>query len=240
MHEITGLTPECILLAKKIAGAGFTVYLPILFGQPVSGSPIVAAGNFLAFCISREFRKFAQRKSSSITEWLRALCREAFKQCGGSGVGAIGMCLTGGFVLSLMVDEWLMAPVIAQPSLPLNIPPFNCSEEYRASLGVSPDQLEQAKQQAKKAPILALRFTQDPFCPIERLATLEKEFAGNIEVIRINSGSDNPDGIPANAHATLTTHFSAGRGSLPYQATQDALDRVILHLQRGLLTKIDQ
>ena len=34
MHELPGLTPACISLAEDIAAAGFTVYLPLLFGRP--------------------------------------------------------------------------------------------------------------------------------------------------------------------------------------------------------------
>ena len=48
-----------------------------------------------------------------------ALVRLAHQECGGRGVGAIGMCLTGGFALSMALDPVVLAPVLAQPGLPV-------------------------------------------------------------------------------------------------------------------------
>ena len=43
----------------------------------------------------------------------RALARHAHEACGGPGVGAIGMCFTGGFALGMMVDEVVLEnPVV--------------------------------------------------------------------------------------------------------------------------------
>nr|BFE50970.1 hypothetical protein GCM10017745_43970 [Saccharothrix mutabilis subsp. capreolus] len=38
------------------------------------------------------------------------------------GVGAIGMCFTGNFALTMMLEPAVLAPVLAQPSLPLDNP----------------------------------------------------------------------------------------------------------------------
>ena len=50
--------------------------------------------------------------------WLRALAAHAHPLCGGKGVGAIGMCFTGNFALSMMLEPAMLAPVLSQPSLP--------------------------------------------------------------------------------------------------------------------------
>lgn len=50
------------------------------------------------------------------------------------------MCLTGGFVLSMMADESVLAPVASQPSLPFAITP-----QQHSALGISPNELSQAK-----------------------------------------------------------------------------------------------
>jgi len=133
IHEVPGITPEVAGFGRRVADEGFTAVLPKLFGTP--GKPLSAAyalGEIARACISREFHVLATRRSSPITNWLRALCRRVHSECGGAGVGAVGMCLTGNFALSLMVDEAVMAPVLSQPSLP-----FPISSRHRAALHVS-------------------------------------------------------------------------------------------------------
>ena len=65
---------------------------------------------FKRACVSAEFRAFAANESSPVTHWLRALARLAHEECGGLGVGAIGMCFTGNFALTMLDiwwDEWV-------------------------------------------------------------------------------------------------------------------------------------
>ena len=70
--------------------------------------------------MSAEFRALGANASSPVTQWLRALARLAHGECGGPGVGAIGMCFTGNFALSMMLEPAMLARVLAQPSLPLD------------------------------------------------------------------------------------------------------------------------
>jgi len=119
MHELPGLHPGVAAFGARVADAGFSVAMPVMFGtpgKPVSGGYIAA--QLLHVCISREFRLLAARASSPITDWLRAVCQNLHAAVAGIGVGAIGMCLTGNFALALLVDEDVMAPVLSQPSLP--------------------------------------------------------------------------------------------------------------------------
>ena len=122
IHEVPGITPEVAGFARRVAAENFRVYLPHLFGTP--GKPLslpYAGAQILYACIRREFHVLARGHSSPVTDWLRALCRHAHAECGGPGVGAVGMCLTGNFALALMVDESVMAPVLSQPSLPFGV-----------------------------------------------------------------------------------------------------------------------
>jgi hypothetical protein len=65
IHELPGMTPQFIGLARTIAEAGFTVHLPLFFGEPDERHTVL----FLArLCISREFRLFAQRGGSPIVD----------------------------------------------------------------------------------------------------------------------------------------------------------------------------
>ena len=219
MHEVPGITPEVAYFARRVADDGFSTYLPHMFGTP--GKPLsigYAAGQIARACISREFSVLARRESSPITDWLRALCRRAHADCGGPGVGAIGMCLTGNFALALMVDESVMAPVLSQPSLP-----FGVSADHRAALHVSDADLEVAKQRsAAGCTVLGLRFTADPMVPAERFDTLRRELPG-FEAIEIDSSRGNPHGIKRIAHSVVTNDLVDEEG----HPTRAALDRVL-------------
>jgi dienelactone hydrolase len=220
MHEIPGITPQVAAFARRVADDGFRVYLPHLFGEP--GRPIsngYLLGQMARACVSREFRVLARGAASPITEWLRALCRRAHAECGGPGVGALGMCLTGNFALALMVDETVMAPVLSQPSLP-----FGLTAAHRAALHLSDDQLATVKRRAAAGcTVLGLKFTHDPLCPPERFATLRRELGAGFEGIEIDSGPGNPHGLTRKAHSVLTTDLVDEAG----HPTQAALERVL-------------
>lgn len=227
MHEIPGITPQVAAFAQRVAAAGFRVYLPHLFGVP--GKPLsngYMLGQVARACVSREFAVLAAHRSSPITEWLRALCRTAHAECGGRGVGALGMCLTGNFALALMVDEAVMAPVLSQPSLP-----FGTNAARRAALHVGPEQLAIVKQRAASGcPVLGLRFTADPMCPGERFATLRRELGAHFEGIEIDSRPGNPHGIKRSAHSVLTTDLVDSDG----HPTRAALERVLEFFRQQL------
>ena len=220
IHEIPGITPEVARFVRFVADAGFTAVLPHLFGTP--GKPYslgYVARGIAGACISREFHVLAKRSSSPITDWLRALCRQVHEECGGPGVGAIGMCLTGNFALSLMVDEAVMAPVLSQPSLP-----FGVSAEHRAALHVSDADLDVVRRRSSSGcPVLGLKFTHDPMCPAERFETLRRELGDGFEGIEIDSSPGNPHGIARVAHSVVTNDLVDEAG----HPTREALDRVL-------------
>src|SRR5262249_53692473 len=120
MTEMPGISPHVARFARWIRDAGFTVWMPNLFGD--DGRPLsmgYALSSMLTGCISAEFRAFPANASGPVTQWLRALAAHAHPLCGGKGVGAIGMCFTGNFALSMMLEPAMLAPVLSQPSLPL-------------------------------------------------------------------------------------------------------------------------
>ncbi len=220
MHEIPGITPQVEEFARRVAAAGFRVYLPHLFGVP--GKAISSAyvlGQVARACVGREFAVLARGQASPITEWLRALCRHAHGECGGPGVGALGMCITGNFALALMVDSAVMAPVLSQPSLP-----FGLTQGHRAALHLSDAQLAAVRRRAAAGcTVLGLRFTGDPMCPAERFDALRRELGSGFEAIEIDSTPGNPHGIKRSAHSVLTTDLVDRDG----HPTRAALDRVL-------------
>jgi dienelactone hydrolase len=224
MHELSGLTTECLRLGERIAQAGWRVYLPLLFGQPQAPAPW---RHLAGLCLGREFHLLARGGPGPIAGWLRALCRRAHEECGGPGVAAIGLCLTGNFAIALMADARVLAPVAAEPAQPL----FALTAAGKGALAVAPEDLEGARARAAHGQrLLGLRFTQDRLCPAARFATLERRFGAAFEPIEIDSSPGNRHGIPARAHSVLTKDFVDQAG----HPTRQALERVLGFLQERL------
>ena len=220
MHEVPGIAPEVARFARYVADAGFTVFMPHLFGTP--GKPLstaYGAAQMVRACISREFYVLAENRASPITDWLRALAKRAFDEIAGKGVGAIGMCLTGNFALTMTLDPWVVAPVLAQPSLPLPL-----TRQKRAALHASPEAVANAQRRTRSdgLAIVGLRFVGDPFCRRERFDALERAFGAAFERIELPDSAANPD-APKPPHSMLTTHLIDREG----EPTRAALDRVI-------------
>lgn len=165
MTEMPGISPQVARFARWVRDAGFTVYMPSLFGR--DGAVPDAEEGLAVFrraCVSAEFNALARDRSSPITEWLRALAKLAHDECGGPGVGAIGMCFTGNFALTMMLEPSMLAPVLSQPTLPLNDP---------AGLEIAPDELRAVKERLDRDDlnVLAYRFEGDRFCSAERFSS---------------------------------------------------------------------
>ena len=229
IHEVPGLHPEVIAFGRRVVHAGFTVYMPSLFGSP--GKPFgwgYTLRSIVPACVSREFTTLALDRTSPITGWLRKLAAEAHAECGGPGVGAVGMCFTGGFALGMMVDETMLAPVLSQPSLP-----FPVGHRRKASVGISDADFERVKERAAQgACVLGLRFTADPAVPHERFEALRRELGDAFIAVEIDSSSGNPHGIKKRAHSVLTLDLV----DEPGHPTRAALEQVLAFLQERLLT----
>src|SRR5271169_214490 len=90
MSEIPGITPAVAQFAQRVVDAGHTVFMPLLFGEPMRKPEVgYALRVTLKACISREFHVLASDRSSPIVDWLRALARHAHAQCARVGTGAV-------------------------------------------------------------------------------------------------------------------------------------------------------
>lgn len=159
IHEIPGITPKVAAFANDLVSNGFTVVMPSLVGTPgrsVSGP--YGTASMAKVCVAREFTTWALQRTSPIIAWLRALAVDLHASVGGPGVGAVGMCFSGGFALGMMVDPVMIAPVLSQPSLP-----FALGKQARhADLNLSPGDAERvAERAALGCEVLGLRFDQD-------------------------------------------------------------------------------
>lgn len=227
MHEVPNLHPGVIAFGRRVVDAGFTVFMPSLFGRPgAPATPIANLRGMARACVASEFATWATRTTSPVTTWLRALARDAHTECGGPGVGAVGMCLTGGFALAMMVDDILRAPVLSQPSVP-----FPVTAAHRADLGLSDADLAVVRARAAAGTcVLGLRFTGDPLVPDARFARLRSELGDKFIAVEIDSHRGNPHGVPRTAHSVLTHHFV----DEPDHPTRHALDRVLAFLAKQL------
>ena len=192
VHEVPGITPEVLRLADDVVERGFTVVLPHLFGDP--GAPATTSRIIKAIarvCVSNEFTKLKAGATSPVADWLRSLCRSLHAELGGPGVGALGMCLTGGFALAMMVDDSVAAPVLAQPSLPAAI-----GRRRAGDLGLSPADREAVRRRVGEGcPVLGIRYDGDPATGT-RFDTLTRELGNGFLKVELEG----------KGHATLTEH----------------------------------
>lgn len=230
MTEMPGISPHVARFSRWVRDAGFTVYMPSLFGRDGAvPSAEEGAAVFKRACVSAEFRAFAANESSPVTQWLRALARLAHQECGGPGVGAIGMCFTGNFALSMMLEPALLAPVLAQPSLPFNDP---------GGIEIAPDELEAVRQRLEREDltVLAYRFAGDKICQAQRFAAyaeaLGDRFVGRV----LPDSAANADVPPffaqyvATPHSVVTAHLIDAAG----QPTLAARDEILSFFVRRL------
>jgi len=234
--EMPGITPKVVEFADRVVDLGCTVALPHLFGDPgrdpyakgTLGAVAYVVESIAPACISREFTVLATGKTSPVIEWLKALARSYHDECGGPGVGVVGMCFTGGFALAMMAEPAVLAPVLSQPSLP-----FSIGKGRKHSIDISDADLVTAKSRcaAEGLTVLGLRFTGDPLVPKERFEFLREQLGEHFVSCEIDSSKGNAAGNPTNAHSVLTEHLIDEPGS----PTRDALDKVLSLYKSRLL-----
>ena len=228
MSEIPGITPDVAGFAGKVAAAGLTAVMPHLFGEDGRApSPGYIGSSITRACIAKEFTVLARGRTSPVIAWLRALAADAHGTCGGPGVGAVGMCFTGGFALGMMVDDVMVAPVLSQPSLP-----FPVSKSHRYDLGLSPADAKRVEERAAAGcQVLGLRFTGDKASPPDRFEHLRQLLGDAFIGIELDSSAGNPHGHKRTAHSVLTGDLDDRPGT----PTRDALDRVLAFFTERLL-----
>ncbi len=229
MHEVPGLYPEVVAFGQRVAAAGFTVWLPSVIGEPGRAFGLGYNVRSLArACVAREFSTWAMGRNSPITIWLRALAAHAHGECGGPGVGAVGMCLTGGLALAMAADDRLLAPVLSQPSLPFAATPARARD-----LGIDAETLAAVQRRTREDGlcVLGLRFSADRMAPAARFRALREALGDAFIAVEIDSGWGNPHGLKPWAHSVLVRDVVEAPG----HPTVAARDQVIAFFQSRLL-----
>lgn len=216
LTEMPGITPYVARFARWVRDAGFTVWLPSLFGRDgAEPSRDYFAESVGLPCVRREFAAFADGAPSPMVSWLRQLAAVAHEECGGPGVGAIGMCFTGNFALALALEPAVLAPVMSQPSLPFDDPAgtFIHDADLRAiTRRLDEDDLT----------VLAYRFEGDPFCQRARFDSFERALGSRLVARTLPDTAAAPDwiGVP---HSVVTTCLIDASG----EPTASARDEII-------------
>jgi dienelactone hydrolase len=216
IHEIYGVTPELIRFARWVRDAGFRVYLPVLYGRDDGEAETKPdLGQLIKICVSREFVLFADGKTSPIVEWLKAVARTAHSECGGKGVGVIGMCLSGNFALSMAVEPVVLAPVAAQPGLPVNKP---------GGLGISPGDLDVVQRRVRDEglQVRGYRFAGDDLCRAARFEAYQRALGDGFTGTVLPDEAGNPAGRKP-SHSVFTGDLIDAAG----EPTRKAVDEVI-------------
>ncbi len=222
MTEMPGISPHVARFSRWVRDAGFTVYMPSLFGRD-GAVPGVEEGTatFRRACVSAEFRAVAANESSPVTQWLRSLARLAHGECGGPGVGAIGMCFTGNFALTMMLEPAMLAPVLSQPTLPMDDP---------AGLEIAPEELTAVRERLEREDltVMAYRFKGDRLCRAERFAAYSQALGDRFIARVLPDSAANPDTAPffdrlvTSPHSVVTAHLIDEAGQ-PTIAARDEI-----------------
>lgn len=222
LTEMPGISPQVIRFARWVVDAGFTVYMPSLFGvDGAAPSAEEGAAILKRACVSAEFRAFASDESSPVTQWLRQLAKRAHQECGGVGVGAIGMCFTGNFALTMMLESAMLAPVLCQPSLPFDDP---------SAINMSNDELQAVatRLEQEDLSVLAYRFEGDRYCRAERFDAYSKALGKRFIAKILPDSAANPNPPPffekvvACPHSVVTAHLVDEQGH-PTIAARDEI-----------------
>jgi dienelactone hydrolase len=223
MTEMPGISPHVARFARWVRDAGFTVYMPSLFGRDgVLATPDEGIAVFRKTCVSAEFQALESGAAAPITEWLRALARHAHAACGGPGVGTIGMCFTGNFALSMMLEARSLAPVLCQPSLPIEEPD---------EIGLPPAELHSIRERLDREDLTvhAYRFEGDRWCGARRFAAYAQALGPRFVPHVLPDSAANPDPPPffkhvvASPHSVVTAHLIDQAGQPTIQARDEIL-----------------
>jgi hypothetical protein len=139
------------------------------------------------------------------------------------------MCFTGNFALTMMLEPAMLAPVLSQPSLPLNDP---------AGLEISASELVRVRERLEREQltVMAYRFAGDRHCTGQRFAAysraLGERFVGRV----LPDSAANQDPPPffaevvASPHSVVTAHLIDEAG----QPTIAARDEIIAFFRARL------
>jgi hypothetical protein len=131
------------------------------------------------------------------------------------------MCFTGNFALTMMLEPSMLAPVLSQPSLPLDDP---------GGLEIAPEELTAVRERLEREDltVMAYRFAGDSFCKAQRFAAYAEALGDRFVPRVLPDSAANPDAPPffeqvvASPHSVVTAHLIDEQGQ-PTIAARDEI-----------------
>ena len=139
------------------------------------------------------------------------------------------MCFTGNFALTMMLEVAVLAPVLSQPSLPLDDP---------GGLDIAPEDLAAVRGRLDREDltVLGYRFEGDQVCRAERFAALSQALGHRFVSHTLPDSAAHGDPPPffqrhvAFPHSVVTAHLIDEAG----QPTLAARDEILAFFRRRL------
>ena len=233
LHELMGLTDEVVTFGSHLVDEGFRVYLPVLFGPAPATTGLRQARAAAQCCLSRQINILATGQTSRVVTPLRQLISDVAEPRG-SGVGVVGMCLTGGFALALAASPDVPAAVASQPSLPFST---RLTPWCAGALGMDASDEADVRNRLGRGDveIYFTRFSEDTRSPGARQGAVRERLGGRgITYDVLDSREGNPFGFTRRAHSVLAvapTQYPCGPG---HDRLQQTARDVVAFLRRRL------
>ncbi|BBU30269.1 putative dienelactone hydrolase [Burkholderia sp. THE68] len=238
LHELPGFDDHTVNFIDRLSKEGFRIHAPHLYGTMLWTDTFV---NFGQLCISREFGYLKANQSAPVCDWLRGLARSISEESANARIGVIGMCLTGAFVIPMIIEPGVRAGVISQPAipLPLKYAAFRRGAgEWMQQVNVSDADFSAATKRCArdKVPILVQRFKNDQISFPDRNWRIKQAFGDNAELYEYENPRlmESPRDFP---HALLTKEYDTATfegGKESENSTRVALARVVRFLKQNL------
>ncbi|MDF3931525.1 dienelactone hydrolase family protein [Pseudomonas citronellolis] len=235
MHELPGLAPATFGFAERLVEAGFNVHLPLLFGEVLDDS---APLNYARLCVSKEFARLKSGVSAPVCDWLRALARHLGEAGDQRRIGVIGMCVTGAFVIPMIIESTVGVGVVSQPAVPFSLPyrlTGLAEGAWMEEMNIADADLNTAVNvvQAQDKRLIVQRFSDDRLCPHARVRRIAQAFGANAQLNEYPTVPPSPD----HPHALMTAEFDRVEEppERPGHPTRQALQSVVEFLRGHLV-----
>ena len=216
MHELFGISASLLAFSDMIQAAGFRIYLPVLFGstEPATTAMDKIKRGAEFTCVAYQFRIFSSEESGPWADWLRHLVDWACADSGHDRAGAIGLCLTGNFVLSMTVNAKVAAPVMGEPSLPF----------LNDGLHATPAEVATVRQRLDQGlEMRAYRYETDTKCKAGRFLAFQEKLGQGFKATTLQTTKK--------LHSVFTEDLRDEAGQLRH----NKVDEVIAFLRARLI-----
>ena len=195
-----------------------TVFMPHLFGEPGAPghSPPTRSRSIVPACVSKEFAAFAPADDGAGDRLAASPGPHAHERCGGPGVGAVGMCFTGGFALGMMVDE----PACSRRCCPSRRCRSAITKRRRPTSTCRPTRPARGEGAGRRRGPLRARAAvhRRPAVPAERFATLRARAGRPLHRRRDRLVEGQPLGIPRSPTRCSPSTSSTSPAARPREA----------------------